>query len=116
MKKAYKLSLILLLLVALLCYCCAGCGDEPPEDPSYDDPGTSVVDPDKAHYLIFMVDGTEIAKMLVTEADTYESLEPYFPTIPEKDGYTSYWETVTVYDAKTENVYINAYYVNSSNS
>lgn len=54
---------------------------------------------DYVHYLSFEVDGIEIAKMMTIPTDTYDSLKPYFPTIPEKIGYTGEWE-------KLDNVYL----------
>ena len=47
---------------------------------------------DEIHYLSFEVEGVEIAKIIVMPTDTYESLFPYFPTVPEKKGYTGEWE------------------------
>lgn len=54
---------------------------------------------DYVHYLSFEVDGIEIAKMMTIPTDTYDSLKPYFPTIPEKNGYSGEWE-------KLDNVYL----------
>lgn len=54
---------------------------------------------DYVHYLSFEVDGIEIAKMMTIPTDTYDSLKPYFPTIPEKIGYSGEWE-------KLDNVYL----------
>ena len=45
-----------------------------------------------AHYLDFYVDGTRVARMLVTEEDTYESLVAFFPIVPEKEGHEGTWE------------------------
>jgi hypothetical protein len=59
-----------------------------------------------------MADGQEVAKIVVVSTDTYDNLEPYFPTIPKKEGYNSYWEDIdAVYLDSQKAIYINAYYV-----
>ena len=65
-------------------------------------------------YLSFCIkegdDERVIAKMHVKEGDTYESLEPFFPTIPEKEGYMGYWSPVEVYQEEVKDVKIFAAY------
>lgn len=65
---------------------------------------------DEIHYLIFKDNNIEVAKMVVLPTDTYDDLEPYFPTIPFEDGKpVSYWEKdIVVYQRKNKNVVINA--------
>lgn len=64
---------------------------------------------DSYHYLIFCVDGREIGRMYVTDKDTYNSLKPYFPTIPTKNGQVGEWEELEkVYDSKNKEITINA--------
>lgn len=42
----------------------------------------------------------------------YENLEPYFPTVPEKESFVGYWEDIDeVYFSTQKEIYINAYYV-----
>ena len=101
MKKGI-VSFLAFLLLAVLCISMASC-----------DEGVQIKDEEKKeeHYLVFYVENLEIAKMYVTEDDTYESLKPYFPTIPEKDGFTGAWEKVeSVYSEKDKEITINAYY------
>lgn len=59
-----------------------------------------------------MADGKEVARMLVVSTDMYEDLEPYFPTIEEKDGYICYWDdnVVEVYSPSQKEIRIVAYY------
>ena len=57
-----------------------------------------------------MVENIEIERMLVVSTNTFENLQVYFPTIPEKEGYNSYWEETVVYSDTQKEVYINAYY------
>lgn len=53
--------------------------------------------------------------MLAVSTDTYENLEIYFPTVPEKDGYIGYWKELNVVYSSTEKeVYSNAYYVKTN--
>ena len=67
------------------------------------------------HYLIFEVDGVEVARIIVLPTDTYDSLEPYFPTIKEKTGYDSFWERVDeVYVEGVKSIVISAYYYKKS--
>ena len=64
-----------------------------------------------AHFLLFEVDGVEIARMLTIPTDTYDSLAPFFPTIPEQQGFIGYWERVDkVYDSNVRLISIVAYY------
>lgn len=66
---------------------------------------------DKEHFLSFYCEDKLIVKMRVLDSDTYESLKPFFPTIPEKEGYTAYWEKpTTVYDKSNKNIRIDAVY------
>lgn len=107
-----KKRFIVLFLIMVVTMCCfSACGDKK-EDPVNPNPGYDVVNDKEAHYLIFMIQATEIARMLVVSTDTYENLEAYFPTIPEEDGYTGYWEELSaVYSSTEKEIYINAYYV-----
>ena len=66
---------------------------------------------DVIHYLSFEVEGVEIAKLFVMNTDTYDALKPYFPTVPEKDGYVGEWEKLDyVYDENEVVITISAYY------
>lgn len=109
-----KILAMLLAVLTLFCLCSCG-GEEPEPTPPDTDPGHSVVQDTEAHYLVFMVgegqSAKEVGRMLVVSTDTFENLEPYFPTIPEKAGYNSYWEETVVYAETQKEVYINAYYV-----
>ena len=105
-----KILALLLAVLTLFCLCSCG-GEEPEPTPPDTDPGHSVVQDAEAHYLIFMVENIEIERMLVVSTDTFENLQAYFPTIPEKAGYNSYWEETVVYSESQKEVYINAYYV-----
>ena len=63
------------------------------------------------HYLSFEIEGMEVAKIVVLPTDTYDTLKPYFPTIPEKEGYEGYWEKIdNVYSEDSSVVVIVAYY------
>ena len=104
-----KILALLLAVLTLFCLCSCG-GEEPEPTPPDTDPGHSVVQDAEAHYLIFMVENIEIERMLVVSTDTFENLQAYFPTIPEKVGYNSYWEETVVYSESQKEVYINAYY------
>lgn len=108
--KKRLIALFLIIAVAMCCF--SACGDKE-EDPVNPKPGYDVVEDDnEAHYLIFMVEAIEVEKMLVVSTDTYENLEAYFPTVPEKDGYIGYWEDLRyVYLSTEKEIYINAYYV-----
>ena len=105
-----KILALLLAVLTLFCLCSCG-GEEPESTPPDTDPGHSVVQDTEAHYLIFMVENIEIERMLVVSTDTFENLQAYFPTSPEKAGYNSYWEETVVYSETQKEVYINAYYV-----
>ena len=105
-----KILVVLLAVLTLFCLCSCG-GKEPEPTPPNTDPGHGVIKEDAdAHYLIFMVENIEIERMLVVSTDTFENLQAYFPTIPEKEGYNSYWEETVVYSDLQKEVYINAYY------
>ena len=107
-----KILALLLAVLTLFCLCsCDGEESEPTPTPPNTDPGHSVVQDTEAHYLIFMVENIEIERMLVVSTDTFENLQAYFPTIPEKAGYNSYWEETVVYSDTQKEVYINAYYI-----
>lgn len=106
-----KILALLLAVLTLFCLCSCG-GEEPEPTPPDTDPGHSVVQDAEAHYVVFLLEGkVELERMLVVSTDTFENLEPYFPTIPEKAGYNSYWEETVVYAETQKEVYINAYYV-----
>ena len=63
------------------------------------------------HYLSFYCEDQLILKMHVDSGDTYESLKPFFPTIPKKEGYTESWENISaVYSDDNKNIRINAVY------
>ena len=48
---------------------------------------------DYIHYLLFEADGVEIARIMTTPEDKYDDLQPYFPKVPEKEGYyNGKWE------------------------
>ena len=71
----------------------------------------SEINPDECHYLVFYVNLAEYARILVIETDTYMSLEPFFPTIPTKEGYIGYWSEVEeVYNETELEIRIDAYY------
>lgn len=73
-----------------------------------DDSGDHV---DFIHYLSFEVEGTELVKWQVQPTDTYESLEPFFPLVPEKENYIGYWEKIdSVYSEEELTITICAYY------
>ena len=97
-----KLLSIILLVLAMSVGLCA-CGDNKEDE-------ETVTDKD-AHYICFMVENGELGQMLVLPTDTYDALSVYFPLIPEKEGYTSYWEEKEVYSESEKIIYINAYYV-----
>ncbi|MDY6394583.1 MAG: hypothetical protein SPL07_07135, partial [Bacteroidales bacterium] len=99
MKKIIILFLLILVLGSLY-----ACNSE-----NNTDPGHNVVKDKEAHYLVFVVENIEIEKMLVVETDTFENLQVYFPVIPEREGYTSYWEEKAIYSSTQKEVYINAY-------
>ena len=105
-----KIISIIFACLTLCCLCSCG-GEEPTSTPPSSDPGHSVVQDTEAHYLIFMVENIEIEKMLVVSTDTFAELQAYFPTIPEKEGYNSYWEEKEIYSNEQKEIYINAYYV-----
>ena len=105
-----KIITLILTVLTLVCLTACGGGSESEPTPPNTDPGHSVVQDTKAHYLIFMVENIEIERMLVVSTDTYENLQAYFPTIPEKEGYNSYWEEKEVYSSTQNEIYINAYY------
>jgi len=108
-------KILALLLAVLTLFCLGSCGGEELEPtPPDTDPGHSVVQDLEAHYLIFMVENIEIERMLVVSTDTFENLQAYFPTIPEKAGYNSYWEETIVYSDTQKEVYINAYYTKNN--
>ena len=66
---------------------------------------------DNFHYLSFYCEDQLILKMHVDSGDTYESLSPFFPTIPKKEGYTESWEWISaVYSNDNKNIRINAVY------
>jgi hypothetical protein len=104
-------KILALLLAVLTLFCLCSCGEEPEPTPPDTNPGHGVDQDTEAHYLIFVVENIEIERMLAVSTDTFENLEPYFPTIPEKAGYNSYWEETVVYSDTQKEVYINAYYV-----
>lgn len=68
------------------------------------------------HYLVFTVNGEKIASMYVFEDDTYETLEPYFPKVANKEitsGSDTWvatgWKKVDkVYDPNQRVIYIEA--------
>lgn len=74
------------------------------------------------HYLVFIVDDTEILKMVVLKGETYEDLCPYFPTVPHKEGYIGYWDgdynyteyssdnQFVVWDSKEKEIVIYSHY------
>ena len=99
---------ILLFMAVLSLFCLCSC--TPDNGPVTSDPEYDIISDDEAHYLVFKIDEIEVAKILVVETDTYESLLPYFPTIPEKEGKESYWETIEIYSEDQKVIYINAYY------
>ena len=103
---------ILLVVISVLC-CMTACGKKDDDSTkSNPNPGYDVVEDNEAHYLIFMVEANEVEKMLVVSTDNYENLEPYFPTVPEKEGFVGYWEDIDeVYSSTQREIYINAYYV-----
>ena len=101
-----KIISIIFACLTLFCLCSCG-GEEPTSTPPSSEPGHSVVQDTEAHYLIFInPSGSEIGRMLVVSTDTFDSLQVYFPTIPEKDGYVAYWEEKEVYDTSKKEVYI----------
>ncbi len=112
-----KILFIILAVFSLVCFSACnnddnkgGGGDNnKPSDPTPTQV-TEVISDKKAQYLIFMVEGSEIAKMVVVETDTYEELKDYFPTIPEKEDSICYWEEKEVYSEDQNEIYINAYY------
>lgn len=103
---------ILLVVISMFC-CLTACGKGKADSSgSSPNPGYDVVEDNEAHYLIFMVEANEVEKMLVVSTDNYENLEPYFPTVPEKEGFVGYWEDIDeVYSSSQKDIYINAYYV-----
>lgn len=94
-----RIILIVVLMIAICFVSCknpasyeGGLGDTvAPSDelPEYEaDEYTS-----KVNYLEFYIHGKLVAKLAIGPDDTYETLEPFFPTIPiENDGYC--WERV----------------------
>ena len=106
---------ILLVVISVLC-CMTACGkkDDDSTKPN-PNPGYDVVEGKGAHDRIVVVEANEVEKMLVVSADNYENLEPYFPTVPEKEGFVGYWEDVDeVYSSTQKEIYINAYYVKNN--
>ena len=76
-----------------------------------EDPVSISKDDRSTHYLILKKNGNEIFRMVVLETDTYESLRPFFPTIPEdEDDENSYaWpETARIWDDKELEMIVNA--------
>lgn len=101
---------LLILLTLLVCVCSfvgiSACSKDDEEDSGY-----GIVEDDEAHYLVFLVESSTLATMHVISTDTYESLKPYFPLIPEREGYIGEWEVIDeVYSEDTNYIYINAYY------
>ena len=106
------LSVFLLVLAVLACLSFTACGDPEPEQTPDDTPtGGETTTDEAAHYLHLIVDGNELAVLLVLNTDTYEELSIYFPLIPEEEGYTSYWEEKEVYSETENEIYLYAYYV-----
>lgn len=123
-----KKFLSLLLLSSIFTLASCGGGNDidadisvPTNNGSSTDTGEVSQDPDDgvydklfeyyAHFLVFEVDGSEIARMLTLPTDTYDSLAPYFPAIPEQIGYDSYWERIdNVYEPNVRLITIVAYY------
>lgn len=108
---------VLFVVISVLC-CMTACDkkdDDSTKPKPNPNPGYDVVEDNEAHYLIFMVEANEVEKMLVVSTDNYENLEPYFPTVPEKEGFVGYWEDIDeVYSSTQKEIYINAYYVKNN--
>ena len=102
---------ILICFLTLIIVCMTACGIDDKNDStptSTPEPTHAVVTDDDAHYLIFLIQDIPVAKILVTETDTYDELKNYFPTIPEKEGYSYHWEKKEVYSSGNKEIYINA--------
>ncbi len=105
------LGVVFFSIVAFFSICLFSCNSSNHDsNTTNNNSGHSVVQDSEAHYLIFMVDTVEIEKMLVVPSDTFENIQDYFPTIPEREGYNSYWEEIEVYSDTQKEIYINAYY------
>ena len=58
----------------------------------------------ETHFLRFMENNAEIARLVVLENETYNDLLPYFPTLDEEPGYIKYWDgNYTYTDYSMEN-------------
>ena len=105
------------LLVLFVCVCALACfsacsnGNENGGANNDNDPNYGIVSDDEAHYIVFLVEAQEFARMHVVPTDTYESLEPYFPLVPDREGFIGEWEIIEdIYSDTSATVYINAYY------
>ena len=90
--KKFIIIVISLLVISL---CLVSCNSEDVNIPDDETTETTTEGPiiDGVHYLVFKsTNGVTIAKLAVLPTDTYESLKPFFPTIPEGEG--THWPVI----------------------
>lgn len=89
MKKTKFISA--LALASLLSFGLSSCNSSDGSSQKSDD--INIVESDnETHFLRFMENNAEIARLVVLENETYNDLLPYFPTLTEEPGYIKYWD------------------------
>ena len=89
MKKTKIISA--LALASLISFGVSSCNSSGGSSQKSDD--ISIVESDnETHFLRFMENNAEIARLVVLENETYNDLLPYFPTLTEEPGYVKYWD------------------------